>query len=148
MIPYEERMDVRIEVEKDSVLIIFPRKMDNFPTPWQQAYVFGQTLELAAEDIPQKPPVLDAVAAEIQAQKLALHASDDKKLVIFVFEHSDRIRLSYEAARVVARNIKQMAQDLDLESRGVHMSYKEPGRIGRPTPCWDGNRLPKMIRTR
>jgi hypothetical protein len=144
-----EKVDVRIEVFDDHVMLILPRKMDDLQTPWQEAWVLGEVIEQAANDIPNKPLVLDPVHAELESNKLKINTSSDKKNVVLFFDHTDRIKLSYEAARTVARAIRLVAQDLDYwNTKHVHISYKAKGYKNRPMPFWDPNRFPKTLPTK
>lgn len=129
------KTDVRIEVFDDHILLVFPRQVDSFKTPWQEAWILGNTIELAAEDIPNKPLIVNPTAAEFESSKMQLFK--DGSCVVLGFEHTDRIKLGYEAARICGRAIKLYAQDLDFASRGTHIRYDTKGRIGRPTPYWE-----------
>lgn len=143
-----DKEEIRIEVEEDHLLLVFPSKRDNFGMLYQHAWHVGEIMEQAAQDIPKKPEIVNPVHAEFESQKLKLnrHSENGKEYVWLFFDHTDRIKLGYEAARIVARSIRQMAQDIDFKhNKLVHMSYNEPGRKGRPTPVWDPNRLPKTF---
>lgn len=144
MFRVRQKLDMRIEVEDTSLLIVLPERMDNWAIPWQEAMVVGQILEQASEDIPQKPTVIDPVQAEIEQLKLKLNKYQGK-YVVLLFDWTDRIRLSYEAARTLGRAIKLYAQDLDYAQRGIHMDYNAPGRKGRPTPWHDQIRFPTLF---
>lgn len=139
---------IRIEVEEDHLLLVFLSRRDNFGMLYQEAWVLGDTLEQAAKDIPVKPEIVNPVQGEFESQKFRLnrHSENGKEYIWLFFDHTDRIKLSPEAARIVARSIRQMAQDIDLKvNKLVHISYDEPGRKGRPTPMWDKNRLAKTF---
>jgi len=140
--------DVRVEVESDCVVVVLSTKTDNLLMVWEDAWVFGETLEKAAEDIPNKPLIANPIQEELSADKIKLGTDARNKLVCLFFDHTDRLKFTYEAARVVARCIRLKAQDLDyLNTKKVAIRYNVKGREGRPTPDWDPNRLPKNFTT-
>jgi hypothetical protein len=143
----DEKCDVDIEVQEDHLLIVFSRKMDDFIMPWQDAMRLGQAIEMAAQHIPKKPLIVLPTGFEFEEQKIKL-AKFQGKFVVLVFDHTDRLKLSYEAARVLGRSMREQAQDMMLkQEKGVHILYNVKHREGRPTPAWDANRLPKTIPT-
>ncbi len=125
---------IRIEVEEDHLVLVLPRFMDDWMTPWQEAWQLGDVIEQAAADIPQKC-LLDQGRIQLDQAQIRISTHQDR-FVVLLFQHVDRVKLCYEAARLVARAIRMKAQDLDLLTRGVRMQYNAPGRIGRPTPFW------------
>lgn len=135
----DEKMDVKIEVQEDHILLVFPRPVDDVMVRWQDAWQLGSVIEQAANDIEKQYKVVNPIAEEIELAQLRINTHQDK-YVVMIFNHTDRIRLSYEAARIVGRNIRMRAQDLDLLTRGVVMDYNAPGRKNRPTPFWEYTR--------
>lgn len=137
--PRNEKIDVRIEVEDDHLMVVFPRKLNDCMVSWQDAWRLGDILERAAADIPSKGLVVNGAAVNIETQQIRLN-THKKKYVVLLVDWTDRVRLSYEAARIVGRAIKLKAQDLDLLSRGVRMDYGVKGRRGLGTPTWQYQR--------
>ena len=107
-----EKMDVRIEVVEDGVFVLFPRKMDSFMFPYQEAYQLGSTLETAAGDV-STPLVIDPGAIQAETEQLRINTYKDQ-YVIILFQWTDRIKLGKEAAIIVARALRAKAQELDL----------------------------------
>lgn len=140
--------DIQIEVQDDHLLVIFPRKLDEFITPYQEAWVLGEVLEEAAGNIPNKVLDLEPTLVAMARARVRLNRYKDN-VVVILDDHVDRIKLSYECALLLARSIRRVAQDVEYEiAKGVYFKYDVAGREGRPTPFWDGNRLPKTIPTR
>jgi hypothetical protein len=135
----DQKFQVQIEVQDDCLLLVLPSLCDEVVVAWQEAWVLGETIERAAEDIPNKGFVLQPAQAEFDAAQMRLNTYKDK-YVVLIFDHTDRIKLSYEAARICARSIRMKAQDLDFLSRGTRIVYNAPGRKGRPTPFWEETR--------
>jgi hypothetical protein len=127
------REDVRVEVEDDAVVLVLPRKMDTFITPWQDARRLGEVLERAAKDVPRKVSILDPQSLQRETEQVRLGSY--KTNVTLIFNWADRIRLSPHAAIAVAQAIKIKSQDVELEGRGVRMRYT---REGRPRPVQRG----------
>jgi hypothetical protein len=137
------REDFKIEVEEDAVVLVLPRKLDTYITVWQDAQRLGEVLEQAANDVPNRSSLLDPVLMQRESEQVKLNTH--QKHVCMIFDWTDRIRLCPGAAVLVARAIRAMAQDCEMAERKVHISYKAKGRKGRPTPVWDGGRLPKQF---
>lgn len=127
-----EEVKVRVEVFDDHLMVVLPYAMDDLVISWQEAAVLGETMEQAAEDIPNKPVFFEPVATLLDSYKLRAGKYKDK-YVRLVFDHTDRIKLGYEVARIVGRTIRQHAQDLDLLTRGVRMLYSPNGQV---MPSW------------
>src|ERR1700736_1167253 len=122
-----EQLDIRIEVDHSHVVMVLPRKMDDFPTPWQNARELGTILEQAAGDVPAPPRVINW--AQVKADQAQIRMTRHKKLVVMLFEHTDGIRLCPEAAKLVGRALRKVAQDAELAARGVHMVYNRRGEL-------------------
>jgi hypothetical protein len=137
------RENFRIEGEQDHVVLVLPRRCDTWITSWQDADQLGLVLERAAMETPVRPLVDDPVRLNQESSQIRLNTH--KGNVALIFDWTDRIKLSPGAAILVARAIRVMAQDCRLAERGTHMDYKAKGRKGRPTPWWDGSRLPKLF---
>lgn len=117
-----ERLDVRVEVEEDAVLLVFPRKMDTFITPWQDAWRLGETLELAAGDVPNKIGDLDPLQVIRDQGQVEIGVDTKERNVCLFFAWNDRLRFSSMAAKLVAQAIRMKAQDLDyLRNKGVRL---------------------------
>lgn len=118
-----ENLNVRIEVEDSAVLLVFPRRMDHIMVPWQDAWRLGETLELAAKDVPHPPLILDYRQVIQDQGQLKIGTHLDKYVALF-FQWSDRVVFCPEAATIAARGIRMKAQDLDyLENKRVKMLY-------------------------
>lgn len=118
-----EQCDVHIVVEEDGVVLVLPRHMDHFPTPWEHAWQLGAILEQASRDVPNKPLVIDGAAVSAETAQIKLAKWKDK-YVILVFKWTDRLKFSAEAAKLVGRAIRAYAQDLDLwKNKRVRMTY-------------------------
>ena len=124
-----EKIDVRVEVEDDAVVLVLPRILDDCMVPWQEAFQLGAILEMAAADVPNQPLVINPLAAQIDSEQVQLNKHG--RLVVLIFEHVDRVRLCPEAARIVGRAIKQVAQDVSLAERDIHIVYNRRGQIAK-----------------
>lgn len=122
-----ERIDVQIEVDDDAVVLVLPRVLDDLMAPWQEAYQLGAMMELAANDVPNRPVVFDPITIQRETEQVRLNRH--KRMVVLIFDHVDRVRLSPEACRIVARAIKKTAQDVDLAQRDIHMVYGKDGML-------------------
>lgn len=122
-----ERIDVRIEVEDNAVVLVLPRLLDDLMVRWEEAMQLGQIMELAAQDVSNEPAVIDPVAVGHETGQVKLNRHG--KHVVLIFQHTDRVRLSPEAARIVAAAIKKTAQDVSLAQRDVHMVYGRKGLL-------------------
>lgn len=123
--------DVRVEVEDTHIVIVFPSITDEFMTPWQDAYQLGTVLEMAAGDVPNPPKILNPVAINEEQAQILLNTYR-RKFVVILLKHTDRIRLSPEAAKIVGRAIRQKAQDLDLlERKRIALLYNKRGLLQR-----------------
>ena len=122
-----EKIAMRVEVEEDAVVLVLPRLLDDCPVPWQDAYQLGETLELAAADVPVKPAVINPLAVQLESEQVRLNRH--KNLVVLLFGHVDRVRLSPEAARIVGRAIKRVAQDVEYALRDIHFVYDRRGLL-------------------
>lgn len=111
----KERIDVRVEVEDDAIVLVLPRVLDDLAVPWRDAWRLARVLEQAAGDAPSPPRITDAgqVRRETEQVKLTGH----KATVVLVFRHTDRVRLSPDAARVVATAIRAQAQEVEFGQR-------------------------------
>jgi len=140
-----EKDNIRIEVFDDEakVLLIFPRKMDTFPMVWQEAYIFGETLDEAARSIPlsKQPMVIDPAGIELEQSKFHLGSDIGKQgskgLVYLFFDWTDRIKMTCQTAKIVAAAIKIKAQDYDFfVNKHVLLTYKDgrtvPYNLGSP----------------
>src|SRR5262245_35557538 len=107
-----EKIDVRIEVFDDHVLMVLPRRMDDIMIPWQDAWTLGETLEMAANDVPTRPRIVNPAEIQLESEQIALNTHRNRYVVLLV-RHTDRIKLSPGAAVIVARAIRMKAQDLD-----------------------------------
>jgi hypothetical protein len=107
-----ENNDIKIEVFEDHLMLILPRIMDDFITPWENAWKLGAILEQVAESIKVKDSIIDSAKVERESGQIALNTHQNK-YVCLLFRHTDRIKLSYHSAIMVARAIKMKAQDLD-----------------------------------
>lgn len=117
-----ERLDVRVEVEEDAVLLVFPRKMDTFITPWQDAWHLGQIIEFAAEDVENKILDLDPLQVIRDQGQVEIGVDTKERNVCLFFAWADRLRFSSMAAKLVGGAIKMKAQDLDyLRNKGVRL---------------------------
>src|SRR6266542_219059 len=123
-----EKFDVRIEVEDDAVLLVFPRKLDDCIVPWQQAMDIGEILELAADDVPIQSAVIDPIAWNIEQAQVKLTTYKIGFVAMF-FEHADRLRFSPEAAKLVGRAIRKVAQDAMFTEKGVFHEYVKKGPL-------------------
>lgn len=140
-----ERLQVRVEGFDDHLVIVFPRKMDSYITPWQDAMQFALTLELAARETPVQNCIINPVELAAETGQIKLNKHNDK-YVVLNFAWTDRIKLTPQAARYVADAIKIVADDLRLLTRGVRMRYDIEGRKGRPTPEWSHERKSFPVR--
>lgn len=117
-----ERLDVRVEVEEQAIVLIFPRKMDTFITPWQDAWNLGEVMELAADDVPDKIGDLDPLQVVRDQGQVEIGVDTKERNVCLFFAWADRLRFSSMAAKLVGGAIKMKAQDLDyLNTKGVRM---------------------------
>lgn len=122
-----ENIDIRVEVEEDAVVLVLPRRLHDFLAPWQDAFQLGDVLELAANDVPILN-IIDPVAVRQQSSQIRL--SKHKNLVVLLFDHTDRVRLCPEAARIVGQAIKKMAQDVSYAvEHDVHFVYNRHGLL-------------------
>ena len=125
-------MEVRIEVEQDSVVIVFPRQMDHVVLPWKHAQEWGDTLERAAADCPLQLFNADGELVWNETSQFRLAKYLERNVVLF-FPWGDRVRLSADSARIVARAIKMYAQDCEYaQHKGVRFVYKN----GHASPMW------------
>lgn len=108
---HKEKIDIRIEVEDTSVLLVFPRRMSDCVIPWEQAMALGQVLEQAAGDVPQGVVPIEPLRWERESGQVKLASDERRKHVCIFFEHTDRLRFCPSAAVLVARAIRQVAQD-------------------------------------
>lgn len=129
MLRAAEKIDIRVEVEEDAVVLVLPRLLDDCSVPWQEAFQLGEVLELASADVPNQPLVINPLAAHIDSEQVKLNKHG--RLVVLIFEHVDRVRLCPEAARIVGRAIKQTAQDVSLAQRDIHIVYNRRGQIAK-----------------
>lgn len=117
-----ESLDVRVEVEERAVVLIFPRSMDTFVTPWQDAWRLGETLELAADEVPNKIGDLDPLQVVRDQGQVEIGNDTKERNVCLFFAWTDRLRFSSMAAKLVGGAIKMKAQDLDyLNTKGVRL---------------------------
>lgn len=127
---FSERLDVRVEVYDSHVLLVFPKRIDDHMTPWQEAYILGEVMEMAASDI-INPGIINPLEVEIQKDQIKLQTYKDK-YVVMLFEHTDRIQLCKEACILVAREIKKKAQDLEyLNKKKIRFVYRKDGLLKR-----------------
>lgn len=100
-------MDIRIEVDDDHLVIVLPTATHQVITEYQDAWHFGTTLERAAGDIAKPTIIVDS--AELNKVKVMTLR---RRYVVLVFGHTDRIKLSSQAAITLARTIRRNAQSL------------------------------------
>ncbi len=117
--------DVRIIVEGKEITVVLPRRMNSFATPWQDAWRFGEILEEAAKSI--EPDVLVNMEAVQESNQFKI--SSFKTNVVLMFDWTDRIKLTRESALIVARAVRQKAQDVNFEfKKKLKFQYKN-GRV-------------------
>jgi hypothetical protein len=138
MISLDEKLrdDIRIYPERDRLLIVLPRHLEQLKLLWQEARVLAGTLQQASEHIEVKNKAEPVKHEFVKlAFRCGLRKGDDKHVYLW-FDYTDRLTLSYEASRVCALTLLKYAQDKELLVQGTRISYAAEGRLGRPTPIW------------
>lgn len=130
---------VSLDVDEDSLTIVLDRKRDVLLFPWQAAYQLGAAMEKAAMEREPIIGIADPMQVEREQAQVRLN-HDNKGHVVMVLDWTDRVKLSFTAAKVVARAIKLMAQDEDLLTRKVRMLYPKGFRNGAHLPQWSFDR--------
>lgn len=130
-----ERMEVKVAVEDDHVLLVFPRPLDDFKCPWQDADNLGLVLIAASKDVPQQPLVVDPITFRQETEQVKI--GSHKGHVVLLFAHTDRIKFGPTAAIAVGQAIRVKAQDLQLETKKVRITYD---KNGHPVPNWTHSR--------
>lgn len=101
-------MNMRIEIDNDEIVMILPRVMEDWALPWQDAWELGAVLEEAARQIPVKLLIADSIKTSMNQVKV----TDYHGLVVLLFQHVDRVRLSRDASIFLGRKIRSMAQNM------------------------------------
>jgi hypothetical protein len=120
-----ENVAVRIEVEDDrSILLILDRQTDSILLPWQDAFDLADTLDLAIQDARDENDIIDAarLIREQNQIRIGVYRTGHIKRtdhVAVVFEHADRVRLSWRSASMIRDALRIKAQDVQFAAREV-----------------------------
>lgn len=99
---------MRIEQSDDGVILIFPAILDDWMTPWQEAWRFGEVLEQVARQCPIVITDQSTITEQTSKVKIGWY----KQNVVLLFPHIDRLELCRESAIILARAVRMKAQDL------------------------------------
>ena len=121
-------MKMRIEVDSDAVVLILPKIMDDWATTWHEAWEFGAVLEEAARQLPMELLIASRITESMDQVKVGRY----KNSIVFLFNHTDRVRLTRNAAIFLSRQIRAKAQDLKHAKQLEGKSLPGSRRILRP----------------
>lgn len=122
-----EKCDVRIEVFDDHVMLIFPRKMDNFISRREDMEQLASFLKQAAGDVPSPPPVVDPFQDNMEQEQIKIIPYRHHSLCLF-FHWNDRIKLGPRAAMMVSGAILLKCQEVRYAAKGILLA---PGPAGK-----------------
>lgn len=120
-----EDIQVKIEVRERGIVLILPKKMDDLIVHWQQAYMLGDVMEKAVQDN-KSPLTLPDPQDQIEKDQNQIKILAWKEeQVVLVFNHTDHVGFCFDAAILVARAIRLIAQN---------QQYKKQKKIILPNP--------------
>lgn len=122
-----EKCDVRIEVFEDHLLLIFPRKMDNFISYRDDMEQLATILKQAAGDL-SPPLIVNPLQDNMEQEQIKIKSHGRHRLCLF-FHWTDRIKLGPRATVMVAGAILLKCQNLRYEEKGIHLAHGPAGRI-------------------
>jgi hypothetical protein len=136
------RVNVQIEVEDDHLVIAFEKPCDHFIGPWQEMQVLADTIEMAADAIPNPRPIHTRLELQQEYEESGLKVNELKgKYICFVFKWAGYIRLTQCAARSLINEIRRRGQDLEfLNVKKVLLKYNAAGNC-IPHWLWVGQRV-------
>jgi hypothetical protein len=99
---------MRIEVDSDALVLTMPKVIDDCVIPWQDAWELGATLEEAAKQLPMELLIGEKIRAGMDQVRVTTYGG----LVVLLFKHTDRVRLTRNAAIFLGQQIRAKAQEL------------------------------------